>query len=303
MPYQELQEYKNNASYLKVGAHNIAYWTHFATEVKSEGTVPTVLFIHGFPSAAWDWHNQWHFLKNEFDGQVNLIAFDLLGFGLSDKPAPYSYSLVEQASIAESLIKYLKIKHCHVLAHDYGDSVAQVLLQKHDETKLAFDIDSVCYLNGGLFAESHRPLLTQKLLKSKLGPLVSKFMSKGSLKKSFHKIFGPNTPPSDAEIETIWTLLNHNEGISALHYLLAYIDERHLYRDAWVSTMQTTKVKQYFINGIHDPISGKHMLKKFEALIPNAKAMGIEYGHYPQLENPQLIDALFLEFIDAVRAS
>lgn len=219
---------------------------------------------------------------------------------MSDKPVPHAYSLIEQTSIANNLITKLNIKHCHIIAHDYGDSVAQSLLHKYENKELSFTIDSICYLNGGLFAESHRPLLTQKLLKSKLGPFITKFMNKNSLRRSFKKIYNPAKPPSNQDIDCIWLLLNHNNGIAALHYLLGYIDERHLHRNNWVNSMQNTRVMQYFVNGMHDPISGQHMLDKFEKLVPNANAVGIDAGHYPQLESPDLINTIYLEFLNRV---
>lgn len=300
MPHSDIENYKNKASYLRHGEHNIAYWSEFAeasADTKGELT-KTVLFIHGFPSASWDWHDQWEFLQEQAEGKINLVSFDLLGFGLSDKPSPYSYSLAEQADIAETVLKQLNISDCYILAHDYGDSVAQILLSRFENKQTSFVINGICYLNGGLFAESHRPLLTQKLLKSKLGPFISKFMSKRSLNSSFKKIFGPETPPSKADIDVIWALLNHHNGRKALPYLLSYIDERHRFRNDWVNAMQSTEVAQLFINGVHDPISGQHMLDKYEALVPKGEAMGIDAGHYPQLEAANQVNRLFNEFLN-----
>ena len=71
---------------------------------------------------------------------------------------------------------------------------------------------SICFLNGGLFASHHRPLFTQKLLKSRLGGLVSHFMNKASLAKGFNKIFAANSQPSAYEIDTLWQLIEHNNG-------------------------------------------------------------------------------------------
>ena len=42
----------------------------------------------------------------------------------------YSYSLMDQADIAEELLSQLGVKETHVLAHDYGDTVAQELLAR-----------------------------------------------------------------------------------------------------------------------------------------------------------------------------
>lgn len=63
------------------------------------------------------------------------------------------------------MLEHLRVDQpVHVLAHDYGDSVAQELLARHYEGR--FHMASCVFLNGGLFPETHRPALVQKLLLS-----------------------------------------------------------------------------------------------------------------------------------------
>lgn len=285
MPYANLSEYRDNASYSTVNGHQIAHWHAGAGE--------TVLLIHGFPSAAWDWHLQWEQLSQSY----SVIALDLLGYGLSDKPYPYKYSLLEQAGIIEELLLKQGVSQCHILAHDYGNSVAQELLRRDFDRRLGFTVSSLCFLNGGLFSESHRPVFTQKLLKSPLGGLISKLMTKSSMEKSFSRIFGPDTPPKPHEIEVLWALLNEKSGKRVLHGLIAYIAERKVHRDAWVTAMQQTEVPLRFINGVHDPISGQHMLDRYKQLIPNPDGFAINAGHYPQLEAPEEVLNLYMAFL------
>lgn len=42
----------------------------------------------------------------------------------------HTYTIAEQANIAEMLINHLGIKKAHVLSHDYGDTVALELLAR-----------------------------------------------------------------------------------------------------------------------------------------------------------------------------
>ena len=57
-----------------------------------------------------------------------LVAF--LGFGFSDKPRPYTYSLFEQAALAEEVAARRGLTEVALLAHDMGSSVALVILQR-----------------------------------------------------------------------------------------------------------------------------------------------------------------------------
>ncbi|MBT0587428.1 alpha/beta fold hydrolase [Alteromonas oceanisediminis] len=294
MPQPDLAQHAKHAQFTSLLGHRIAYWRH-----GDVGRQTTVVFIHGFPSAAWDWHNQWQALNKSHA----LLAMDLLGFGFSDKPHPYRYSIIEQADIVSELCVQQGISRCFVVAHDYGNSVAQELLARQTEHTLPFVIEKLCWLNGGLFAESHRPLLTQKLLHSPLGPLIVNLMSKGTMARSFSKIFGAATQPKPQEIDILWTLLNHHHGRRVLPALLDYLDERQTYRDRWVTAMQqVAKINRQslcFINGVHDPISGKHMLDQFRRCVPEAETVALDVGHYPQLEVPHEVNNALIAFLNA----
>jgi pimeloyl-ACP methyl ester carboxylesterase len=294
MPYKSLEEYQQKAEFMSYEGHKLAYWV----KTKSEASKGTLLFIHGFPSAAWDWHAQWEFFAGEYD----MIALDLLGYGLSDKPNPHRYSLLEQADIVEHLCQQQQISHANVIAHDYGNSVAQELLTRQYEKKLCFEIDRLCWLNGGLFPESHRPLLTQKILKSWIGPVVARLMSKQTLQASFNKIFGDKSQPKSHEIETLWWLIEHKKGNLVMPKILDYLRERAEQRDRWVGAMQhfsdTSEVSLSFVNGLQDPISGEHMLKRFRQLLPKSSTTALDVGHYPQLEAADAVNQAIKEFLD-----
>jgi len=288
------ENYLKHASYSQLCGHRIAHWQ--SLNFHQDENKETVLFIHGFPSAAWDWHFQWKHLA----GQYRLLSVDLLGFGLSDKPSKHQYSLLEQADIVQALLSKQGVKQYHILAHDYGDSVAQDLLSRQDVIDNAAHILSICFLNGGLFAAHHRPLFTQTLLKSRLGGLASHFMNKASLARGFNKIFATNSQPSADEINILWQLIEHNKGKKVLPKLLSYIDERNQHGKRWVQSMISTMVPLYFINGVHDPISGQHMLDHYIDIMPNPRTTALDVGHYPQLEAPEEVLALYRDFLTDV---
>lgn len=292
MPFKHISEYRKRAEYLGYQGHSIAFWQQRNQNIQSE----FLLFIHGFPSASWDWFPQWQYFSNNY----SMIALDMLGFGLSDKPVRHRYSLLEQADIIEHLCQHLKISKVNIVAHDYGDSVAQELLSRQKAAALSFHIDKLCWLNGGLFAESHRPLFTQRLLHSWLGPIIVKCLTKTSLKKSFIKIFGPLTPPKEEDLTAIWALIEHNKGARVMPKLLNYLDERRIHRDRWVQAMQyyadNGAVRLCFVNGRYDPISGDHMLGQFMRLLPRVETHRLDVGHYPQLEAQNEVNRVLVNF-------
>ncbi|WP_165680372.1 alpha/beta fold hydrolase [Metapseudomonas otitidis] len=271
--------------------HRIRYW--------AAGQGEPLLLIHGFPTAAWDWHYLWQPLAERY----RVIACDMLGFGDSDKPRGHDYRLLEQADLQQALVRHLGIDGpLHLLAHDYGDSVAQELLARHHEGRAR--IASCVFLNGGLFPEAHHPVLVQKLLLSPLGPLIGRFFSRAKLGANFGKIFGPATQPSAAELDDFWSLVAAHDGPAVMHRLIRYIPERREQRDRWVAAMQKGGVPLRMIDGVVDPISGAHMVARYRELIPEPDTVLLEHiGHYPQTEAPNQVLQHYLAFRQALESA
>jgi pimeloyl-ACP methyl ester carboxylesterase len=229
-------------------------------------------------------------------GRFRVVAPDLIGFGWSDKPRPYDYSILDQASLVENLLAELGIERVHVLAHDYGDTVTQELLARHEDRK-GLTLESVCFLNGGLFPETHRALPVQRVMASKLGWVVGSVMTKKAFGAGMKRIFGRGTPPSAAVIDELWTLLRHQDGQRVLHLLIGYMAERRRHRERWVGALVRTKVPLRVIDGVADPVSGAHMVARYRELIPNPDVVELAaIGHYPQVEDPSGVLGAFLAF-------
>ncbi|MEO1488678.1 MAG: alpha/beta fold hydrolase, partial [Pseudomonadota bacterium] len=94
----DTQSWRNKASYFDFRGHRIAYWTG-----GNEDATP-LLLVHGFPTCAFDWVPVWETLG----AQRRLIACDMLGFGLSDKPrsgfAGQGYTIHWQTDVQAALL-------------------------------------------------------------------------------------------------------------------------------------------------------------------------------------------------------
>lgn len=266
------------------------------------GPGPTLLLIHGFPTSSWDFSDIWPLIAPRF-GRV--IAPDMIGFGFSAKPPNYSYDLVDQADLHESLLARLGVREVHVLAHDYGVSVAQELLARHRERKSPkLEIRSVTLLNGGLFPETHRATRTQKLLLGPFGALISRLNNEKRLTQNLAAVFGPQTQPTPEQSRGFWRLMSENNGHRLAHRLIRYILDRRRNRERWVTALQETTVPLRVINGPVDPVSGAHMVARYKELVPKPDVVSLPgIGHYPQVEAPQAVADAFLAFVDRVTAA
>ena len=284
-----LMDWKQQGEYFQYQQHRV-----FFRDSKSQSNEVLVL-IHGFPTSSWDWYAVWPELAKYY----RLITLDLLGYGWSDKPSRHDYSILEQADIVEALLAELSIKKARIVAHDYGDTVTQELMarRQHNEQTHSFDITSVVLTNGGLFPEVHRPRFIQKLLASPLGWLVTRLQNRRQFGKSFAPIFGPNTQPSEQELDEFWSLIHYNGGAYRFNKLICYLKERVMYRERWVGALVAPPYPVRFINGLVDPISGEHMVERYCELVEKPDVVKLpEIGHYPQVEAPEQVLNAILQF-------
>ncbi|MCB0583609.1 MAG: alpha/beta hydrolase [Phaeodactylibacter sp.] len=274
-------------------------WNGHRIFYRESGRGEALLLLHGFPTASWDWHKLWPALEERF----HVVAPDFPGFGFSDKPRGYDYAISRQADMVEELIGCLGIQGFHILAHDYGDTVGQELLARHNGREGGFgaglSVRSLCLLNGGLFPEAHAPRLVQHLMASPIGRLLTPFLSKRTLTRNFNAIFGPETPPTQEEIGEFWSLISYNQGKAVMHRLIRYMAERRLNRERWVGALQQADIPLRLIDGAADPISGRHLAEHYRHLIPDPDVVLLEsIGHYPQTEAPEQVLRHFLEFTE-----
>ena len=293
IPAIALSEWRTAGQYVDYRGHRIFL------RIDGPADAPALLLIHGFPTASWDWEALWPHLTRRW----RVMAPDLIGFGFSDKPRAYDYSLVDQADLCEAVLRRFGVDRYHVLAHDYGDSVAQELLarQAPAESSGRPRLQSLCFLNGGLFPETHRPLLIQKLLISPIGALVGRLTSRARIAASMRAIFGADSQPGEALLDGYWALIAQGRGPRIMHKLIRYMRERRERRARWVGALQSGVVPLKLIDGAADPISGAHMAARYRELVPAADISLLQgVGHYPQVEAPQQVLVAFEAFATRV---
>ncbi len=279
------------------------WYTHRGQKIfyvdETTGSGPTLVLIHGFPTASWDFTPIWPRLAQRFG---RIVACDMIGFGFSAKPKRYVYDLVDQADLHEGLLKELGVDRAHVLAHDYGVSVAQELLARHlERTPPRPEWLSVALLNGGLFPETHRLRPAQTALLSRFGWFVARQSNEAKFSAGMRQIFGPNTKPTPEEMHAFWCLFSESGGHRQAHRLIRYILDRRKHRERWVGALQKTPVPLRLINGPEDPVSGAHMAARYGELVPNPDIVSLpEIGHYPQVEAPDAVADAFIQFVDRV---
>jgi pimeloyl-ACP methyl ester carboxylesterase len=250
-----------------------------------DGVGPPVLFLHGYPSSSYDWRG----VIERMTGR-RLTAFDFLGFGLSDKPRDIRYSLLMQADIVETVARRFAGEPVALVAHDMGTSVATELLARDLERKLSFPLRSVLLFNGSMVIEKASLTISQKLLRSRIGPLVARLSNSHAFRAQFSRIFSDAHPLSDEEAADQWALLAHNGGNRIIDRLTYYLHERTTYAERWHGALRDWSGNLSLAWAGQDPVCTEAVLEAVLALRPDAPlTRWPELGHYPQIEDPAAV--------------
>ena len=255
---------------------------------RQDGEGVPVVLLHGFPSSSYDWKT---LLDEVRDRPV--LAFDFLGFGLSDKPRDHLYSLHWQADLTEELVRrHLPDQPVFIVAHDMGTSVTTELMARDIEGHLTFEIAGALLFNGSMVIDRASLTRTQKLLRSGIGPLAARLASRRVFDLEFGGLFSPDHPLTDEEADDQWSLICHNRGRSLNHRLIHYITERERLTDRWHGAISDWPGSLSLAWGELDPVATTAVLDAVIELRPGVPLNRLPtIGHYAQIEDPAAIAA------------
>ncbi len=274
-----IEEWESHGTYVTVGEHRV-----FVVDTGSRDRTPLVI-LHGYPTSSHDFHRVLPALAEHH----RVIVHDHLGFGLSDKPRQYSYGLFEQTDVALMLWRQLKLESVHVLAHDYGTSVATELLARWVRGFRPTELASLTLCNGSIHIEKARLRVVQKLLlHPRLGPLTARLTNRTVFDVNMRRLWHDPSTVSPDDLETMWQLLEHNDGRKVMPQITQYLRDRRIYWHRWVGALKSTPLPTSFVWGSEDPVVGGDVATLHHEETPGSQLRLLEgVGHYPMLEAPQ----------------
>ncbi len=105
-----------------------------------EGSGPSVVLLHGFPTSSHLWRDLVPLLAPRF----RVVAPDLIGYGDSEKPRGAPVDIRSQAAYVRELLAHLGIEELAAVGHDVGGGVAQLLALEGGVRALVL-LDSVSF--------------------------------------------------------------------------------------------------------------------------------------------------------------
>ena len=278
-------EWKSKGEFITVNDRKL-FVIDTSSFFSTEDQVPskTMVVLHGYPTSSYDYYK----VLPELSKHYRVIIHDHLGFGFSDKPLDYSYSLLDQADLALQLWQQLGVKKVHLLAHDYGTSVATEIIARNNNHELIIEIEKLTLCNGSMHIELSQLRTIQKLLKNKwLGKYVAKLTTYAIFSKNLRNVYFDKTKVSNNELKDMWMQLDYNEGRKVIHKLSQYINERYTYWNRWIGALKETNLQTNIVWAKNDPVAVPAIARLIATEISNNKLFWIENtGHFPMLENP-----------------
>lgn len=266
--------------------------------VYERGEGPDVLLLHGFPTSCYDWRGVIDTLADRF----HCVALDFPGYGLSDKPAAYSYSLFQQTDVVEALARSLGIAEAHVVSHDVGTSVHTELLAREQEGRPVFRIVSSTFLNGSMLQELATITAFQKLLASNetlpQAMAICENMSANYIDGLKSVMKRPECLSEDDAI-VMNELLRYQDGNRRLPALSIYMRERYINRERWIGALKAAGRVQ-FVWADGDPVANVEMGRALSKEVPQASYAELPgLGHFLLMEDPPAVALHAGDFIAA----
>ncbi|OYN78480.1 alpha/beta fold hydrolase [Mycolicibacterium sphagni] len=243
---------------------------------------PAVLLLHGFPSSSYDFREVVDGL-----GDRAWLTLDFLGFGLSDKPRPHRYSLLEQADIVQQVVADFAPGPVVLLAHDMGTSVATELLARDVSGALPFELQRAVLTNGSVIIERASLRPSQKILRGPFGGVLARLTNERSFVRGFANLFSAGHPLSTEEAQAQWALMARDDGHRIMNLLCAYLNERVRFAPRWHGAIRDWDKPLGFLWATGDPVATTNVLAGLRELRPAADVIELPgIGHYPQIEVP-----------------
>ena len=267
-----------------------------------EGEGPAVLLLHGNPTWCYLWRKVIRILAQE---DIRIVAPDLVGLGLSDKPRdPAIHTLDFHAERISALVKALDLHDLTIAVQDWGGPIGAVMAARNPDR-----IRGAVFGNTSIRVPSHPPRVTPFHRFSRT-PVISDlaFRHLNLLVRNLHRAQGDRASIGATERRAyLYPFPKIADRTAPL--ALARLVPTDLASPTFQTMQEADDWARSFkgptrlVWGLRDPILGRtiHGMKK---LFPNPEVTETEAGHFLQEEVPEeLADAILKTVRDAGRIS
>lgn len=252
------------------------------------GSGDPVLLIHGMTTYSFLWRNIMPILDTRFD----IVAPDLIGCGHSEKRLDIDIGLKSQAAYIIELLNALDLKNIHLVGHDVGGGIAQILATAYpDYFRSLTLINSVGYDFWPVqpIIAMRTPIIRQIALATLDFGAFELIIRRGVFDKS--KV--------DRNLmKYFWTPLGSSEGRKAFLHFAKCLDNQNLLEIG--EDLKMLSLPTQIIRGEEDVYLSGRISENLNRDIPGSIMHTIEEaGHFIQEDCPEKVAELLLNFFNS----
>ncbi|MCD8540491.1 MAG: alpha/beta fold hydrolase [Leadbetterella sp.] len=282
MHWLDTSEYPFPSNYFDINGHKLHYL--------DEGQGETVLFVHGTPSWSFDFRNVIKRLSPGF----RCVAIDHVGFGLSDKPEHYDYSVQNHSRTLEEFVRKKNLENITLVVHDFGGPIGLNFAIQHPEK-----IKNLVILNSWLWSSKEDPdfIRLSRILKSPLLPFLYRYLN-FSPRFILPQSFGDHKISKHLLKQYTRPFAHKTERNGALAFARSLLNDQEWFEELWRKKEAVLTKPVLFIWGMKDPVIKPRYLDKFISGFPDSKVIRMETsGHFPQEEEPERVAEAIFDFL------
>jgi pimeloyl-ACP methyl ester carboxylesterase len=262
---------------------------------------PVLALVHGFPTCSIDWFEA----AERFSERYRVCMLDFPGFGLSDKPRGWGYSLRRDAQLLDHyLADVVGAESAVVVAHDRGDSVALIHAARAAAGSARVALEHLVLCNANIYLPLSNLTDAQRLMLH--NPEVLEQVTPELLAAGMGAVtFTPPRAPEDPEVQAMAATFAHADGIAVLHETIQYLLERSVDEEAWLRSLALTSLPTTIVWGVYDTIApirvATHIWHEYLMFKPGRNALYLIPGanHYLQNDRPEAFVQTVLHALDS----
>ncbi len=252
---------------------------------------PVLLLIHGWPTSSIDWFGA----ASQLSARFRVCALDFPGYGFSDKPPGWGYSLARDEELIEFyLAEVIGADAGVVVAHDRGDSVALLHAVRCAQGRSATRLEHLVLSNGNIFLPlSNLTGAQRQMLDKQSWPEVAAVLTASRLAAGLGaSTFTPPRTAEDPEVQALSAIIGYADGIKVLHETIQYLSERAKDERAWLAALSEVTFPVTLIWGLYDTVSpprvASYVWNEYLMTKPGGNRLYFipDANHYLQVDRP-----------------
>ena len=265
-----------------------------------DADAPVLLLIHGWPTSSIDWSA----VASRLSARFRVCALDFPGYGFSDKPPGWGYSLTKDEELIEFyLSEVVGAEAAVVVAHDRGDSVALVHATRYAEGRSAIRLEHLVLSNGNIFLPlSNLTGAQRRMLDRQSWPAVASALTPSRLAEALGaSTFTPPRKAGDPEVDALAATFAHQNGVAVLHETIQYLIERSTHEQEWLATLARASFPVTVVWGLYDTVSpprvASYVWNEYLMLRPGGNRLYFvpDANHYLQVDRPDAFVRVLLD--------